>query len=295
MSHTDQIHKEQESHGTQLFPFAIYYCDGNNGIRDEQFHWHENIEIFFIDKGNAKITISAKSYWVSEGDIVFVSPELLHCVEWKRGSELGYYKITFSGDILLNKSSDLCSLQCLLPLLKGQLYLPAYIGKDHKVNERISRCLNDLIYDYFNNKIPHEFYIKAQLFLLFHYIFSENLFVCDVNLILSNSSLQGIKALILYMEENYMEAINVEKAAAICGFSKSYFMKFFKSCMGISFIKYLNSYRLSKAAEMLSSSNSTVLEISEKVGFENHSYFIRAFKEKYEVTPLVFRKKYQIR
>lgn len=294
MNSTDKICEEKEINEVELFPFSICQCDINNRFREEHFHWHESIEVLLVVEGRGKVTVSSKTYVVSVGDIIFVSPEQLHCVEWLRGTEFIYYKISFRGDILLSKNSDLCSLQCILPLLKGQLYLPVYIEREHKMNEKLSACLKLLIKDYFNKEIIHEFFIKSQLYMIFHYIFSENLFVCDVNLILSNSSLQKLKAVILYMEKNYREPINSDLAAGICGFSKSYFMKFFKTCMGMTFVRYLNNYRLSKAAEFLLSSNLSVLEISERVGFENHSYFIRMFKRRYELTPLAFRKKYQI-
>ena len=44
------------------------------------------------------------------------------------------------------------------------------------------------------------------------------------------------------------------------------------------------------AARLLQSSDSSVLNIAAEVGFDNLSYFNRAFKEKFGVTPLKYRK-----
>ena len=60
--------------------------------------------------------------------------------------------------------------------------------------------------------------------------------------------------------------------------------------MGTSFINYLKDYRLTMAARLLQSSDSSVLNIAAEVGFDNLSYFNRAFKEKFGVTPLKYRK-----
>jgi AraC-like DNA-binding protein len=66
-------------------------------------------------------------------------------------------------------------------------------------------------------------------------------------------------------------------------------MRYFKETMGISFIGYLKDYRLTMAARLLTSSDSSVLGIASAVGFDNLSYFNRAFKQKYRMTPRQFR------
>ena len=92
------------------------------------------------------------------------------------------------------------------------------------------------------------------------------------------------------MEDNYAEKISVSDIAQIAGFSESHFMRYFKETMGTSFINYLKDYRLTMAARLLQSSDSSVLNIAAEVGFDNLSYFNRAFKEKFGVTPLKYRK-----
>ena len=73
--------------------------------------------------------------------------------------------------------------------------------------------------------------------------------------------------------------------AALTFYSKSHFMKFFKAYMGTGFIEYLNDYRLTIAERLLRTSGSSVLDIAEKSGFDNLSYFNRIFKRKYGQTP----------
>jgi len=77
--------------------------------------------------------------------------------------------------------------------------------------------------------------------------------------------------------------------AKLCFYSKSYFMKFFKESMGISFIAYLNNYRLEIAARMLQATDDNILDISSACGFDNLSYFNRSFKAMYKQTPTEFR------
>mgnify|MGYP003307334106 CR=1 FL=1 len=87
-----------------------------------------------------------------------------------------------------------------------------------------------------------------------------------------------------------MNKIKVADVAELIDFSESHFMRYFKEMMNTSFIDYLRDYRLTMATRLLLSSDSSILTISEEVGFDNLSYFNRAFKKQYGMTPSQYRK-----
>ena len=87
-----------------------------------------------------------------------------------------------------------------------------------------------------------------------------------------------------------MHKITVAEIADRVEFSESHFMRYFKENMGTSFVDYLKDYRLTMAARLLLVSDDTILSIAEEVGFDNLSYFNRAFKKKYGVTPREYRR-----
>ena len=106
-------------------------------------------------------------------------------------------------------------------------------------------------------------------------------------------SLDKMKLIVKYVENNYADNITIEDMANLCDFSQSHFMKFFKNNMEVSFIEYLNNYRLTMASRLLISSSSSIIAISMESGFDNLSYFNRLFKKKYDMTPSEFRRLYQ--
>ncbi len=98
-----------------------------------------------------------------------------------------------------------------------------------------------------------------------------------------------LKKLLQRVEDDCAAPLSVEQAAAECGCSASHFMRWFKKMTGTTFGVYLNERRLATAAELLRTTDDTVLSIAEQAGFENLSNFNRRFKARYGVTPRQYR------
>ena len=100
-----------------------------------------------------------------------------------------------------------------------------------------------------------------------------------------------LKEVLSYIDAHYMEDLTISGLAGICFFSEYYFMRFFKKHMNMTCIQYINNVRLEKAVELFEHGETSILEVSLSVGFHNLSYFHRAFKAKYHMTPLSFIKR----
>ena len=104
---------------------------------------------------------------------------------------------------------------------------------------------------------------------------------------------QRLKAVLQWLSAHYAEVLRVADAAGVCSFSASHFMRWFRQMTGQSFVAFLNEYRLNAAAEALQTTDETVLTIASRCGFENLSYFNRAFKAHFGMTPREYRKNKQ--
>lgn len=58
-----------------------------------------------------------------------------------------------------------------------------------------------------------------------------------------------------------------------------------KKLTGMTPIKYLNDFRLSKAKQLLEKGDRSIFEVSYALGFKSISYFGKVFKEKYGIAP----------
>jgi transcriptional regulator GlxA family with amidase domain len=77
--------------------------------------------------------------------------------------------------------------------------------------------------------------------------------------------------------------------AEICRQSQSGFSSAFTLEHGMPFSHYLLQIRLTKAHDLLASSAGSIKEIAYAVGFHNTSYFDRAFRRRYSLTPSAYR------
>jgi len=105
----------------------------------------------------------------------------------------------------------------------------------------------------------------------------------------NNEILEKLKKTKDYINENYMKDINLDQLAASAYLSKFYYMHMFKEFFSVSPIKYQSNIRLQKAKELLLSTDLSIAEISEKVGYNDYSAFLRAFKNKENVSPKKYR------
>lgn len=75
--------------------------------------------------------------------------------------------------------------------------------------------------------------------------------------------------------------------------SVSALIKSFKEQTGYTIVGYKNKKRLELAANMLKTSNKKVIDIAYELHFESLSYFLRAFKKEFGITPTEYRKTYK--
>ena len=92
-----------------------------------------------------------------------------------------------------------------------------------------------------------------------------------------------------YIEKNFQENINLNKISNYVSLSKNYFCNIFKKETGITIWDYLIRIRMEEAKRMLLETEQKTYEISERVGYDDPSYFGRLFKKYTGFTPIEFR------
>lgn len=96
-----------------------------------------------------------------------------------------------------------------------------------------------------------------------------------------------------YVHNNYMEKLTIPGTAKKFFLSEGHLCHLFKKEVGVSFISYVNVYRVSKAEELLRETQRNISEITYLAGFGSISQFNRIFKKIKDESPKEYRSRTQ--
>lgn len=234
------------------------------------------MELIYIKKGCGHISVDFKEYHVTAPSLVLILPGQLHSIDQYMDESMEYENIIFSLSMLLPGKYDYTKEDFLTPLLAGRFTVPTVFTPVYPYYEDVVAPIDAC--DEICKTMPqgYQLYIKSKLYEFFFVL--DNRCRNLTKPLKSRKTLDKMKVVLKYVENNYADKISIADIADVAGFSESHFMRYFKETMGTSFVDYLKDYRLTMAARLLQSSDSSVLSISGEVGFESLSYFNRAFK-----------------
>ncbi|MBT2761013.1 AraC family transcriptional regulator [Paenibacillus sp. ISL-20] len=98
-----------------------------------------------------------------------------------------------------------------------------------------------------------------------------------------------------YLESHYAEEISLEQLASKLNMSPTYLSGYIKEKTGSNFSDQLNAIRITKAKELLQTTNMPIQEVGNRIGYRNVTSFIRMFKKVTGQTPGDYRKTNWIR
>ena len=93
-----------------------------------------------------------------------------------------------------------------------------------------------------------------------------------------------------YMEDNYMFDLSLDSVSEILHISPAYLSAQFKKYQKMNFLDCLTELRINAAKELLADPFRSSAEVASMVGYEDASYFARAFKKRTGMTPTQYRR-----
>ncbi|MDO5410176.1 MAG: helix-turn-helix domain-containing protein [Lachnospiraceae bacterium] len=298
-------YREHRLHGTQQFPCAYYNaasCSREGGF-EVKYHWHEEIEIMFLQKGDFLVEINMVQYELSAPCICVINSGELHALQTV-SEEYTENAIVFHPRLLAFQEADQMQEQIIDVLIENCLQLPRIIRP------------SDTIW----NVVFHEYICMEQAFLRDSKRIEQDQLLADtaVSQLVVKASLLKIlasfqtaallqvrpvredirvfyvKAALSYIHEHYKEKIYIRDLASQAGLNEQYFCRLFRKVIRMSPVEYMNSYRMKKAIALLEQSELSVTEVAYECGFHDMGGFIREFKKMTETTPLQYRKKFRL-
>ncbi len=116
-------------------------------------------------------------------------------------------------------------------------------------------------------------------------------FIESSDVFANKGSFKGdLNKVLIYIAKHLDKEITVAGLAKSCNLSSDHFTRSFCAKFNITPSKYIQLKRIERAQFLLLSTNDSLIQIAEKVGLNNLSYFSRKFTEIAGVSPAKFRK-----
>ncbi len=93
-----------------------------------------------------------------------------------------------------------------------------------------------------------------------------------------------------HIEANLERTLELRDVSRVAGISHWHFQRIFKALTGETLKTYVRSRRLANALDLLLTTDTRILDIALRSGFESQESFTRAFKRSFGVTPNRYRK-----
>lgn len=264
------------------FSLRIWYNDIPNCYAT---HWHTVLEIILPVENYYIVNVNDQHFRVMPGEILIIPPGELHELTAPNTGK----RLIFMFDIsIISKLKSFSGIQSLL-------VQPIYITPDTypSIYDDIYSLLMNMKEEYFGANEYAELTIYSFLIDLFvklgyHHIYKQDLFP-NVSLPKQKEYVRKFNQLLTYIDQHYMEELDLDHLSESVGFSKYHFLRLFKQYMGTTLGDYVTICRIKASEKLLCNPDLSIAEVSSRSGFTSISTFNRLFKQYKKCSPTEYR------
>ena len=245
----------------QHFGVSEYFCKERGKDFNFPRHNHRSFEFITVLSGSMTVSIGEKKYTLGAGEAVLIFPDQIHSLE---STESEHMLVIFSPDIVRAYYSRLAGERPTNSKFAVSPYLL------EQINELEAGCSTVKM--------------KAVLYSLCA-LLDEN-----TRYVKKKSTERGLLYDIFdFVENNFDGDCSLERLSGMLGYNSSYLSRYFSDATEMSFISFVNKYKISRACYLLTNTDKTVLECAYDCGYTSLRSFNRNFKMHVGVTPREYR------
>ena len=239
-------------------------------------HWHGHTELLYFIKGGASIYCGGEEILTEDGDLIVCAANELHRGDF-RETGVHYFCIQIPPECYTWQGTQ------------RQYILPKCIRGDALIG---SMC-EEIFSVFWKRSDGYKWETMGKVFCLIGYLIDHYSIgsMDEKEFSTHTKKLENFNHLIDYIEKNHTAPLTTRDMAAQAHMSEHYFCHMFKQSAGVSFISYLNSVRVRKAADLLANSRLSITDVAEKAGFSDVNYFSRVFKQNIGLSPRHYRER----
>lgn len=268
------------------YPYCLHKRDLTDFV--VPWHWHEELELGYIQEGTSKIVTIGAEYTIRQGDGFFVNSNVM-CMKQNASSGVKTIEINhiFHPVFLGGHFKSRFETKYLNPVINNRQIEVHIIHRGHSTANLILKNLYHL--RDLQNETDSEFQTRN--------ILSEtwNLLIKELQENPGNHNITGtdqtnrLRSMIAYINQYYSEKIALAEIAKAASVSEREASRCFKKNIGQSPMEYLIQYRLNQSKKLLLETNMTITDICQQCGFSDSAYFGKVFRKSCGMTPSEYR------
>lgn len=284
---TDENQVEQIDGMTTEYPYCLHKRDLTDFVIP--WHWHEELELGYIEDGTSKITTVGEEYIIHQGDGFFVNSNVMLTKENANpGSKALEINHIFHPIFLGGHFKSRFETKYVDPITNNRQIEVHVIRRGRPTTDKILSNLYRLCEMQSQNDM--EFQTRNLLsetwLLLLEEIrenYQKNIFKTEQQ--------DRLRNMLSFVHAHYSEHISVAQIAEATGVSEREVTRSFQRGIHKSPVEYITAYRLNEAKKLLINSSLTITEISYQCGFSDSAYFGKVFRKVFRITPKDYRAK----
>ena len=275
--------------------YSINLCQHGKGLLASSVRL-SGIRMLYSLRGTLQVDLNGRSYTIHPGDLFLILPDELHKLTCKEWDDVAYWDIQFDRELLTAVSQAAKSSSFLFSFTSSGVLGQRLFERSMLVESPVAAMLESLLEEYKNPGVCSKVALCLQLnqiclgILRIWKAQSDEQDLLEINDVYSLNVLQKI---FNYVDQEYMNKIEMKTIAAQLNMSYHSFSKFFIAHTGKTFPSYVNEVRLAKAKILLATTGMNITEIAMEVGYASTSHFIQRFRESNQMTPQQFRKEFK--
>lgn len=264
--------------------YIMKYGEYENGIKKDQMHFHNLMEIGICRWGSGEISLNKKSYPYTAGDVIVIPANFSHAIN-SLGETSFWEYIYVKPATFLERFFDGDSRK-RIRFVEEIEFRPFIKHKEHVLN--LETELNLIMKQARLHDYGYKESIKGLLYALLMEIIKINHADRMKPEIKEVQEPQHGKALLLamkYIEGNYEKELRSSDIAAAAFVSETYLRRLFFETCAMSPMQYVKRIRIVAACNMIKNQDISMNDIAYIVGFDNMATFINNFKKIHGCTP----------
>ncbi len=229
------------------------------------WHWHNAVELFYIESGELKYYTPNKTIVFSAGSAGMVNSNVLHMTEIQTHSEKNVQLLhIFDPKLLAGDSRSAIGQKYITPMTASSIEIAAFnpeIPEQAVVIDSIRKAF--LLSE---NEFGYEINVRNALSQIWLQIFKMCASVLQEKKQSANSTADKLKRMMIYIHEHYSEKISVPELAETAFLSERECYRTFRNHLHMAPVEYIKSYRIQAARQMLADSQIPITEIGYACG-----------------------------